>query len=79
LGSRRTAEGALDRVAVRPPDATIVELVLRDADGIEVCWRLREWSPMPVIVPSAESKEELKVQALEAGADDYVTKPLRTG
>jgi two-component system KDP operon response regulator KdpE len=71
-----SAEEALDRVAVRPPDAAIVELVLRDADGIDVCRRLREWSAMPLIVLSAETKEERKVQALEAGADDYVTKPF---
>jgi two-component system, OmpR family, KDP operon response regulator KdpE len=71
-----TAQKALDRVAVHPPEAAIVELVLRDADGIEVCRRLREWSTMPVIVLSAESREALAVQALEAGADDYVTKPF---
>jgi two-component system KDP operon response regulator KdpE len=74
-----TAEEALDRVAVRPPDAAIVELVLRDADGIEVCRRLRESSAVPVIAVSAEAREELKVQALEAGADDYVTKPFGPG
>jgi two-component system, OmpR family, KDP operon response regulator KdpE len=71
-----TAAEALDRVAVRPPDAAIVELVLGDVDGIAVCRRLREWSAMPVIVLSTESKEELMVRALEAGADDYVTKPF---
>jgi two-component system, OmpR family, KDP operon response regulator KdpE len=71
-----TAEEALDRAAVRPPDAAIVDLVLPDGDGIEVCRRLREWSEMPILVLSAVGEEEQKVRALEAGADDYVTKPF---
>ena len=71
-----TGEEALDRAAVRPPDAAIVDLVLPDIDGIEVCRRLREWSDMPIIVLSAVGEEEEKVRALEAGADDYVTKPF---
>jgi two-component system KDP operon response regulator KdpE len=71
-----TAEEALDRAAVRPPDAAIVDLVLPDGDGIEVTRRLREWSQMPIIVLSAVGEESEKVRALEAGADDYVTKPF---
>ena len=71
-----TAEEALDRAAIRPPDAAIVDLVLPDGDGIEVCRRLREWSSMPIIVLSAIGDEAEKVRALEAGADDYVTKPF---
>jgi two-component system, OmpR family, KDP operon response regulator KdpE len=71
-----TGEEALDRAAVRPPDAAIVDLVLPDIDGIEVCRRLREWSDMPILVLSAVGEEEEKVRALEAGADDYVTKPF---
>jgi two-component system, OmpR family, KDP operon response regulator KdpE len=71
-----TGEEALDRAAIRPPDAAIVDLVLPDIDGIEVCRRLREWSEMPIIVLSAVGEEEEKVRALEAGADDYVTKPF---
>ncbi len=71
-----TAEEALDRAAVRPPDAAIVDLVLPDGDGVEVTRRLREWSQMPIIVLSAVGEEEEKVRALEAGADDYVTKPF---
>jgi two-component system, OmpR family, KDP operon response regulator KdpE len=73
-----TAEEALDRAAIRPPDAAIVDLVLPDGDGVEVCRRLREWSSMPIIVLSAVGDEEEKVRALEAGADDYVTKPFGT-
>jgi two-component system KDP operon response regulator KdpE len=61
---------------VRPPQAAIVDLVLPDGDGIEVTRRLREWSEMPIIVLSAMNEEEQKVRALEAGADDYVTKPF---
>jgi len=71
-----TAEEALDRASIRPPDAAIVDLVLPDGDGIEVTRRLREWSEMPIIVLSAVGDEAEKVRALEAGADDYVTKPF---
>ena len=71
-----TASGALDIAAVRPPDAAIVDLVLPDGDGVEVTRRLREWSEMPILVLSAVGEEEQKVRALEAGADDYITKPF---
>jgi two-component system, OmpR family, KDP operon response regulator KdpE len=71
-----TAKEALDRAAVRPPQAAIVDLVLPDGDGIEVTRRLREWSEMPILVLSAVGDEEQKVKALEAGADDYITKPF---
>jgi two-component system, OmpR family, KDP operon response regulator KdpE len=70
------AAQALDQAAVRPPDAAIIDLVLPDQDGIEVTRRLREWSQMPILVLSAIGEEEEKVRALEAGADDYVTKPF---
>jgi len=72
----QTASEALDRAAVRPPQAAIVDLVLPDGDGIELTRRLREWSEMPILVLSAVGEEEPKVRALEAGADDYVTKPF---
>jgi two-component system KDP operon response regulator KdpE len=71
-----TGEEALDLAAVGPADAAIVDLVLPDSDGIEVCRRLREWSEMPIIVLSAVGDEDAKVRALAAGADDYVTKPF---
>jgi two-component system KDP operon response regulator KdpE len=70
------AEEALDEAAVKPPDAAIIDLVLPDGDGVEVCRRLREWSEMPILVLSALGEEQQKVRALEAGADDYVTKPF---
>ena len=69
-------EEALDHAAVQPPDAAIIDLVLPDIDGVEVCRRLREWTSMPIIVLSAVGDEVEKVRALEAGADDYVTKPF---
>jgi two-component system, OmpR family, KDP operon response regulator KdpE len=71
-----TLTEALDLAAVRTPDAAIVDLVLPDGDGVEVTRRLREWSEMPILVLSAVGEEEQKVRALEAGADDYVTKPF---
>ena len=71
-----SASEALDLAAVRPPEAAIVDLVLPDGDGVEVTRRLREWSDMPILVLSAVGEEEQKVRALEAGADDYITKPF---
>jgi two-component system KDP operon response regulator KdpE len=71
-----TAAEALDAASLRVPDAAILDLVLPDGDGIEVTRRLREWSALPIIVLSAVGEEEEKVRALEAGADDYVTKPF---
>jgi two-component system, OmpR family, KDP operon response regulator KdpE len=73
-----SVEEALDRAAVRPPDAAIIDLMLPDGSGIELCRRLREWTTMPILVLSAVGEEEAKVEALEAGADDYVTKPFGT-
>jgi two-component system KDP operon response regulator KdpE len=73
-----TASEALDLAAVRPPEAAIIDLVLPDLDGIELTRRLREWSEMPILVLSAVGEEEQKVRALEAGADDYITKPFGT-
>jgi len=71
-----TGEEALDVAAVARPDAAIIDLVLPDIDGIELCRRLREWTDMPLIVLSAVGDEDAKVRALAAGADDYVTKPF---
>jgi two-component system KDP operon response regulator KdpE len=71
-----TGEEALDVAAIQPPDAAIVDLLLPDMDGVELCRRLREWTQMPLIVLSAVGDEDAKVRALAAGADDYVTKPF---
>ncbi len=71
-----SGEQALDLAAVHNPDAAILDLILPGIDGVEVCRRLREWSKMPILVLSAVGDEDVKVRALEAGADDYVTKPF---
>ena len=76
-----TASGqeALDKAALEGPHAAIVDLMLPDIHGVEVCRGLREWSDMPILVLSAIGDEAMKVQALEDGADDYVTKPFAPG
>jgi two-component system, OmpR family, KDP operon response regulator KdpE len=71
-----TGAQALTAAAVQPPDAVILDLVLPDVRGTEVCRELRTWSSVPVIVLSAVGDESEKVAALDAGADDYVTKPF---
>jgi two-component system, OmpR family, KDP operon response regulator KdpE len=72
-------EDALDRAALEGPHAAIVDLMLPDLDGVEVCRRLREWSDMSILVLSAVGEEAMKIEALNAGADDYVTKPFGPG
>jgi two-component system, OmpR family, KDP operon response regulator KdpE len=74
-----SAEEALAAAAVRPPDAAIVDLILPDQDGVEVTRSIREWSEMPILVLSAVGEEAEKIRALNAGADDYVTKPFGPG
>ena len=71
-----TAERALAAAAMRPPEAVILDLVLPDGTGTDVVRELRTWSSAPVIVLSAVGDEREKVAALDAGADDYVTKPV---
>ena len=73
------AEQALDRAAVAGPHLAIVDLLLPDEHGIELCRRLREWSEMPILVLSAVGDEQTKIDALHHGADDYVTKPFGPG
>ncbi len=70
------AEEAIDAASVRPPDAIVLDLVLPDRSGVEVCAEIRKWSKLPIIVLSAVGDEREKVRALDAGADDYVTKPF---
>lgn len=67
---------ALDAVANRRPDVVLLDLGLPDMDGIEVIKRLRVWSKVPVLVVSARHGSEEKIRALDAGADDYITKPF---
>ena len=66
----------LNEIAAQPPDGIILDLGLPDMDGTEVIRRLREWSKIPVLVLSVRDSEEDKIGALDAGADDYLTKPF---
>jgi two-component system, OmpR family, KDP operon response regulator KdpE len=71
-----TGEAALTQAATRPPDAVILDLMLPGKSGAEVFRELREWTQVPVLILSAIGEEQEKVAALDAGADDYVTKPF---
>ena len=71
-----TAEAAITLVATQPPDLILLDLGLPDADGSVVLRRIREWSRVPIIVLTARVREGEKIGALDAGADDYVTKPF---
>ena len=73
-----TGQSAIDMVAVDPPDAIVLDLRLPDIDGVEVCRRVRTWSRVPIIVLSADGLDQRKVDALDEGANDYVTKPYST-
>jgi two-component system KDP operon response regulator KdpE len=74
-----TAREGIAQAAGRNPDAILLDLGLPDFDGLEVTRRLREWSQTPVIVISARGREDDKIAALDAGADDYLTKPFGMG
>jgi len=76
VDTAETVEAALAAAAMRPPEAVVLDLVLPDGTGIEVARELRSWSTAPVILLSAVGEEREKVAALDAGADDYVTKPV---
>ena len=71
-----TAKDALAQAAMRPPEAVILDLLLPDGSGTDVCRELRRWSSAPILVLSAVGEEKEKIDALDAGADDYVTKPF---
>jgi two-component system, OmpR family, KDP operon response regulator KdpE len=71
-----TGESALTQAAVHPPDAVVLDLVLPGKSGADVCRELRQWTQAPVLILSAVGEEREKVAALDAGADDYVTKPF---
>ncbi len=74
-----TGEEGLRLAAQQPPDLVILDLGLPGIDGQEVLRRLREWLSAPIVVLSARDQEKQKVEALDAGADDYVTKPFGVG
>jgi two-component system KDP operon response regulator KdpE len=71
-----TASDGLSETAISRPDVVVLDLGLPDLDGVEVCRRIRTWSDVPIVVLSADGTEDRKVEALEAGADDYITKPF---
>jgi two-component system KDP operon response regulator KdpE len=71
-----SGESALQMAAQYVPDLVLLDLGLPDLDGTEVARRLRVWSPVPILILSARGQEQQKVQALDAGADDYLTKPF---
>jgi two-component system KDP operon response regulator KdpE len=74
-----TGQGALEALAIERPDLMILDLGLPDMDGVEVTRRLREWSKVPLIILSVREQEVDKIAALDAGADDYLTKPFGMG
>ena len=75
----QTGQEGLVQAATRSPDIILLDLGLPDIDGLEVTRRLREWSDIPIIVLSAREQEQDKIKALDAGADDYLTKPFGAG
>jgi two-component system KDP operon response regulator KdpE len=74
-----TGQDGIAQAANRTPDLILLDLGLPDQDGLVVTERLREWSKTPIIVISARGREEDKIRALDAGADDYLTKPFGVG
>jgi two-component system KDP operon response regulator KdpE len=79
LVESETGDDGLRQAATRSPDLVLLDLGLPDMEGVEVARRLREWSETPIIVLSARGEEADKVTALDAGADDYLTKPFAVG
>ena len=71
-----TAKEALMKAGMRPPEAIVLDLLLPDGSGTDVCRELRRWNTAPILVLSAVGEEKEKIEALDAGADDYVTKPF---
>jgi len=74
-----TGQQALLEASTRSPEIILLDLGLPDMDGVEITRRLREWSTVPIVVLSARGEEQDKIEALDAGADDYLTKPFGTG
>jgi two-component system KDP operon response regulator KdpE len=74
-----TGQAAISKVASEKPDIVVLDLGLPDIDGVEVTHLLREWTKIPIIVLSVRGSEKDKIDALDAGADDYLTKPFSVG
>jgi two-component system KDP operon response regulator KdpE len=79
VGSATDASDALTQAALHPPDLVIVDLMLPDGDGAELTKQLRDWLQAPILLISAVGEEQDKIRALDAGADDYLTKPFGIG
>ena len=79
VSSAMTGRAAVDSVEREPPDLMVLDLGLPDMDGVDVCVRVRQSFSLPIIVLSARGAENDKIRALDAGADDYVTKPFSAG
>jgi two-component system KDP operon response regulator KdpE len=79
VAEAKTAQEGLTQAATSSPDVILLDLGLPDLDGLEVTQRLREWTTIPIIVISARGQDEDKIKALDAGADDYLTKPFSVG
>jgi two-component system KDP operon response regulator KdpE len=74
-----TAQGGLEAAAAVRPDLVILDLGLPDLEGIDVTRQIREWSKVPILILSVRGQDEDKIAALDAGADDYLTKPFSNG
>ena len=74
--SAKNGAGAIMEASTHNPDIVLLDLGLPDIDGVEVIEKIRSWSNMPIIVISARSEDSDKIEALDAGADDYLTKPF---
>ncbi len=79
LREAETAAQALQEIAYRRPDAVVLDVGLPDLSGVEALRRIREWSQVPVLILSVLGQEDQKIAALDAGADDYLTKPFGGG
>lgn len=75
----KTGQEALSQVVSQRPDVVVLDLGLPDIDGVQVTHLLREWTPLPIVILSVRDREQDKVAALDAGADDYLTKPFGSG
>jgi len=79
VAEAETGAEALTQAAGHNPDFVVLDLGLPDMDGIEVTTKLREWTPVPILILSVRGEEAAKIAALDAGANDYLTKPFGTG